>query len=363
MPREMPEWKTEARNRFLGIYKKFQDDTNKSDNKIHEETGVSLSTIRDTILNGNFNADFVIAFCRTYRDADINTDLNYIFTGVSDDAVTSLVDESGDNLDSEIKKTYTTFRHSRDCHPLKDEAFMGTFYGYCRNTQYNNIIDDFVLTIEKTPKKFMSATLSLNSHNQRNEATKKLLYGKPMHLEPNIIYIVFQSDAGDDMFIMSYNWFKLNAGKRLYCRYGALMTPCRATNRYPQMQPFIMLDKPVLAENMNYVDGFLNLTQDKIIVPARVFDSETDGLKVKNENVKAFFDKCRDVQYNNDNYYCFSEKVLLALGEANGVDYDTIGATIMTLKENSINPKAVNFPDNKTYSKFFVGLTENKVEK
>ena len=65
------------------------------------------------------------------------------------------------------------------------------------------------------------------------------------------------------------------------------------------------------------------------------------------------------MNYNKEEYYCFSEKVLLALGEANGVDYDTTAATIMTLKKNSINPKVVNFPNNKTYSKFLAALTNN----
>ena len=56
----------------------------------------------------------------------------------------------------------------------------------------------------------------------------------------------------------------------------------------------------------------------------------------------------------------FSEKVLLVMGEAHGIDYDTTAATIMTLRANSINPKVVDFPNNKTYSKFFAGLTTDK---
>lgn len=77
------------------------------------------------------------------------------------------------------------------------------------------------------------------------------------------------------------------------------------------------------------------------------------------DNVKTFFAKCKDMNYNKEEYYCFSEKVLLDLGEANGVDYDTTATTIMTLKKNSINPKVVNFPNNITYSKFFATLTNN----
>ena len=52
-----------------------------------------------------------------------------------------------------------------------------------------------------------------------------------------------------------------------------------------------------------------------------------------------------------------SEKVLLVMGEAHGIDYDTTAATILILWANSINTKVVDFPNGKTYSKFFAGRT------
>ena len=121
-----------------------------------------------------------------------------------------------------------------------------------------------------------------------------------------------------------------------------------------------MLDRPVAPENMHFVDGFLRLSQDKIIVPADKYDAQIGGVMTTDKNVKAFFDQCKDLQYSKEEYYCLSEKVLLAMGEAHSIDYDTTAATIMTLKENSINPKVVDFPNNKTYSKFFAGLTTDK---
>ena len=105
------------------------------------------------------------------------------------------------------------------------------------------------------------------------------------------------------------------------------------------------------------MDGFLRLSQDKIIVPAEKYDAQIGGVMATDKDVKAFFDQCKDLQYSKEEYYCFSEKVLLAMGEAHGIDYDTTAATFMTLKENSINPKVVEFPNNKIYSKFFAGLT------
>ena len=344
---EVIERKQKAKDNFRKAYEDLVRMTGKTNQQISHELGIPLGTINDTLSKSNktLSADLVASFCAKYR----TTDLNYIYLGEID-GPQKYVNENN----------YSIMHHSADCHPLSDESFMGTFYGYCRNTQNYNHIDNFTLTIKMTTKMNVQAELILNTCNQKLESTQKILYGTPMHLEPNIIYIIFQSEKGDDMFVLSYNYFKINSGKKLYCRYGSLMTPCRSTNRYPQLQSFLLLDKPILPENMHYIDGFLNLTQDKIIVPAHLYDSETDGLMAKDDNVKAFFTKCKDMHYNKEDYYCFSEKVLLALGEANDIDYDVTAATIMTLKKNSINPKVVDFPNNKTYSKFFASLTENK---
>lgn len=339
MSKEMPAWKEMARDKFLDLYWKFKkENKGKTDEKIAEEIGIPLSTLKYTLNNKGFSSDVAIAFCRTYHVAD----LNFLFSDVKEDSAC------------------VTFQLSTDCRPLDDEAFLGTFYGYCRNTQPDHRVEKFVLKISKNQNKDALAEFILYGQDQKSEPVKKILTGKPMHLRPNIIYIILQSERGDDMFVLSYNWFKINAGKRLYCRYGSLMTPCRSTDRYPQQQSFVMLDKPVSPGKMHFVDGFLRLSQDKIIVPADKYDAQSGGVMATDKNVKAFFDQCKDLQYSKEEYYCFSEKVLLAMGEAHGIDYDMTAATVMTLKENSINPKVVDFPNNKTYSKFFAGLTTNQ---
>lgn len=341
---KVTERKEKAKNRFITVFEDYMKASGKTIYEISKDLQIPVGTINDTLSRKNktLSADLVAAFCAEYRTVD----LNFIYLG-----------EVGKI--EEYKNNYTLLWNSSDCHPLKDETFMGTFYGYCRNTQDNSKIDHFFLAIKATTNNSVQAELILKTFDQKGEAFEKILYGTPMHLEPNIIYIIFQSIKGDDMFILSYNYFKINSGKKLYCRYGTLMTPCRATNRYPELQSFLLLDKPVLPQNLHFVDGFLNLAQDKIIVPADKYDAETDGLMANDDNVKTFFTKCKDMNYNKEEYYCFSEKVLLALGEANGVDYDTTAATVMTLKKISINPKVVNFPNNKTYSKFFAALTNN----
>ena len=335
MSKQMPAWKQAARDKFRDIYNKFKTETKKTDEKIADEIGIPLSTMKYTLNGKGFSSDFAIAFCRTYHVAD----LNFLFSDVMDDSA------------------YVAFQLSTDCRPLEDEAFLGTFYGYCRNTQAAHSIEHFVLQLSRNGRKDAEATLTLYGRNQKAESIKKVLTGKPMHLKPNIIYIVLQSENGDDMFILSYNWFQIGPGKTLYCRYGGAITPCRSTSRFTQMQSFVMLDKPVTPENMHYLDGYLRFVQDKIIVPAERYDAESGGLLATDEQVKSFFSQCRDLHYTKEPHYCFSEKVLLAMGEANGISYDTTAATIMTLRENSINPKVVDFPDNKIYSKFFAGLT------
>ena len=62
MAKELPVWKEKAKDRFMSIYNKLISDTNKTQYKVAEETGISYSTIRDTVSGDNFNADFVIAF-------------------------------------------------------------------------------------------------------------------------------------------------------------------------------------------------------------------------------------------------------------------------------------------------------------
>lgn len=292
MGKQMPEWKKNAREKFMAMYRKYKTETGKSDEKISEEIDIPLSTMKYTLSEKGFSTDFAIAFCRTYRVSD----LNFLFSDVKEESA------------------FVNFRLSADCRPLDDEAFFGTFYGYCRNTQSDHGIEEFVLKITREKRKDPLAEFTLYGHNQKSESVKKVLTGKPMHLKPNIIYIVLQSETGDDLFILSYNWFKINAGKKLYCRYGGTVTPCRSTDRYAQMQAFLMVDKPVLPENMHYVDGFLRLSQDKIIVPADRYDAASGGLMATDETVREFFGRCQDLRYGKEEYYCFSEKVLLAMG-------------------------------------------------
>ena len=348
----------EVKDEFLKAYYDYTNRYNMSDIQMAAQLGVKPSTLRDTLNadSTNFNANIVIAFCLKFKTLDIEK--LYLGDVKEPEALKQKAAQLAQ--EDQNRKNFTIIRHSYDCHELTDPAFIGTFYGYCRNTQYHNSVESFMLHIGYNTHNEMQAKLELTTHNQKKQEVKKVLYGKPMHLEPNMIYIVLQSNVGDDMFIITYNWFKLNLGKKLYCRYGSLTTPCRSTDRYPQQQSFIMLDKPVAPEHTHYVDGFLHLSQDKIIVPANKYDAEVNGLMATNEKVKEFFGPCQDLQYGKEQYYCFSEKVLLAMGDAHEIDYDTTAATIMTLKENSINPKVVDFPNNKTYSKFFAALTTDK---
>ena len=127
MGKDMPAWKQAAREKFLRIYYNFRDETKKTDEKIADEIKISISTMKYTLSGKGFSTDFAIAFCRTYHAAD----LNYLFSGTG------------------IDSSCVTFQLSRDCLPLEDEAFLGTFYGYCRNTQPEHGIEHFVLKLTR----------------------------------------------------------------------------------------------------------------------------------------------------------------------------------------------------------------------
>lgn len=346
----------ERKKRFLELYKKHIIPLNLTYDELHDKLQCPVSTIKDTCnaydVNNyktnqsikciKFNAEVVIAFCRHF-----NFDINYIYYGIESEPAKINNDQ------------YSLFKHSIDCQNLEDEAFMGTYYGYTYNTMYN-VIDNFILNIVKNPNGTCNAIFELESFrritDKKSDRIKKTLYGKPMHLKPNLVYIVFQANEGDEIYILAFRYFKINYGKRLYCRYGSLITNRRETIRYPQMQSFVFMDEPIKQENMHYVEGFLKLSNDKIIVPAKIFDDENENVDEQIKNMKKFFEACSDVKFNKEEYYCFSEKVLLALGEFKEIPYDITAATLIALKEKSINPATISYPDNNLYSKFLSSL-------
>ncbi len=304
----------------------------------YEKTG-NVKTI-------HLNAEVVIAFCHYY-----NIDINYIY-----------FDEN-----CEFKKIHknhcSLFQHSADCVELQDEAFMGDFYGYTYNTM-NNEIDNFTLHIRKVSDNTCNAELNLECFqritDKKSKKIKKTLYGKPMHLKPDLIYIVFQANEGDEIYIFAFRYFKINRGKRLYCRYGSIITNRRETARYPQMQSFVFFDSPIKHENMHYIEGFLKLSSDKIIVPAKIFENNNMGTEEQKESIETFFEYCNDndIHFHKEEYYCFSEKVLLALGESKEIPKDIMASTLITLKEKSINPSKISYPDVNPYSRFLASLSE-----
>lgn len=347
--------KVEAKKVFLECYEAVMNDCDLSDKEMAKRLGCPYTTLKQTISKNDvdadkLNADIVISFCHRYGNK-YDFDVEYIYYGETR--------EPKYNKDNQ----HTIFKHSEDCQELQDDAFMGTFYGYTYNTMHN-AIDNFILNIDKTSDDICTATLELECFrritDQKSDRIKKTLYGKPMHLKPNLVYIVFQADKGDDIYVFAFRYFKINYGKRLYCRYGSIITNKRETVRYPQMQSFVFFDSPIKQENMHYIEGFLKLSNDKILVPADIIEENTFGTQEQKERVKKFFTYCNDIQFHKEEYYCFSEKVLLALGESKEIPKDIIASTLMTLKEKSINPSTISYPDNTTYSKFLSALSETE---
>ena len=179
----------DVKDRFLEAYNKYTESHHISDTHMATLLGVKASTLRDTLnpTSTNLNTNIVLAFCLKFRTLDIEKLFVEDIKEPEDDL------EKISQLNKGTKKNFTIFRHSYDCHELTDQAFMGNYYGYCRNTQYPNSVEHFVLRIDYNTHNEMQAKIELTSYNQKKQETKKILYGKPMHLEPNIIYIVLSS--------------------------------------------------------------------------------------------------------------------------------------------------------------------------
>ena len=349
----------QRKERFCVQYNIIKNKYHLSDSQSAEILGCSISTFKDSInpKNSYCNSDLLISFCHKYGD-ELGIDINYLYYGeepknldLSKPGSATILASLGENI-----------QHPYDFAELNDPAYMGTFYGYCRNSQYDKI-DSFILDIfndddgaSKAELKMVSASLSPTGNSRKVE---KVLYGKPMLLKNTLVHIEFHSAQGNDMYTLDYKWISINSNgknKRIHCANGALLTINRGIDKYPEQQAFIIVNRPVNPKNMHFIDGYLKLAQDEIIVPAKALTNPENGLLNCNESVKEFFKNSPQINILNQEVYCFSEKMLLAAGEANNIDIFTTAKAILYLKEHSINPKKIDHPIIKEYSKFISSL-------
>ena len=295
----------------------------------------------------NLNADFVIAFCYTF-----GIDINTIYFGQR-------------NLEIEwISPTSTVFDHSADCHQLTDTHFFGKYYGYFFNSQHEGVLDSFILDINES-EAVLTLQVHVKSGVQGLSIDTREFKGKPMHLERDLVFIVFQQPKGDEFYTFAFNWFKINTDRKLYFRQGALLTQCRSETRYPQIQSFIFLDREIPEDHKDARDiiaGQLRLCND----------SSSDYIFIKKDVLKSFFNNEPEVvkkhhnvtrgleclEYYEKNHECvwFDEKSIRIDLKNSGFDSAFIEQVICKLKSHSMNPRTVVFYNNKKSADFIWSL-------
>lgn len=280
----------------------------------------------------------VIAFCNL-----AGIDINQIYYGKA------RTEEK--NIET---NSFSVFKHSSSYMPLNDEKFYGTFYGYLYNATYKSL-DSFTLNIEKKSDGVPHAVLTLRSKEKdykgRWVTTEKELTGKPMHLHPDFVYIHFQQNDGDETYTFAYKYFTINHAKRLSCRDGALITQCRMENRFPLIQSFIFFDRKIKEEHLHFIEGYLKLSENRLFIPKE----KLEALQENNETVNNLLNCCR---VGNKLCYGISARLLEEAAIEENIDYDTVAEVLCLLKEISVNPEFITFPDRKLYSKYLSSLCE-----
>lgn len=338
-----------VKDRFLAEYNRKREETGLSLIGILEEikrktgTVIPEQTAKDSVNWAKApNENFMIAFCYTF---DININELYFEPKSTDDGFNS--------------RSATVFDYSVDCHQLTDPHFFGEYYGYYFNSQHEGVLDSFILNINE-----YEAILTLKVHVSNGAQglstdTRKFI-GKPMHLERDLVFIVFQQPTGDEFYTFAFNWFKINTDRKMYFRQGALLTQCRSEIRYPQIQSFIFLDREIPENQKDARDllaGQLRLCND----------SSSDYIFLKKDVLKSFFNEPEPVKkhhnvtsgleclkYYEANHECvwFDEKSIRIDLKNSGFDSTYIERVICMLKSRSMNPRTVVFFNNKKTADF-----------
>lgn len=288
--------------------------------------------------NTTLSEKVVITFCHL-----AGIDINQIYYGKAE------IEENNRET-----STFSVFKHSSAYKPLEDEKFFGKFYGYIYNSIYKSI-DSFTLNIEKQPDGVPLATLKMYSKERDGngiwDVVERQLTGKPMHLHPDLVYIHFQEDEGDETFTFAYKYFTINHAKKLSCRDGALITQCRMQNRFPLIQSFVFFDRKIREEHLHFIEGYLKLSENKLFIP----DDALRKLRSENEAVDSLLTRC---PVGTKECTGISATLLEQAAIEENIDYDTVAEVICRLKEISVNPEIIPFRDNKMFSKYLSSLCE-----
>lgn len=233
---------------------------------------------------------------------------------------------------------------------LNDPNYTGTFHGYFYSTKTTNSnIDEFTLTISSEGKR-AKATLEIywNTLSEvGTETTKrKSLTGTPILVDPSNIYIVFRN-ARNDHIILSYSYVKYRLNK-LYFRRGAIVTMRTESLRVPLVESFVLFNKKLADEELQYIPGFLLLNDSDFHINKDDFDKLIES----NTDVKYLHD-------NLSNIYNYSTKPVITINENQilnskkvDVSKEKIVRGLLILKKYALDAKQISYPEIPEFSEF-----------
>lgn len=347
---------------FTDLIRKIMNKNGTSRKSIMEEIGYDDDTGKNLFNKGTLNARVSIAFCRFYG-FDVNDIYYYpseIYNANDENTRTKMINnyvemlmEKRSTNESPSEYDFTDIQkklRSSRSRVLDDEHFFGTFYGYCYNSAFHgDNLDSFTLKIHKDNENNVLADLELDCYSEddySNETCRKeKLSGVPIQLGENLIYIIFNDTNSNELYVFVYERFEMKDRSKLKCRRGALLSTQRGNPPHPQIQSFIFTDKKVAKENLHRVKGLLNLVQGKIYLPESTFNE----LMENNENVRMCAEKGF---FGNEtkNMRIIKEKAVFNNGQ-DEIHPQILADVLCTLREHSVNPRYITFPDNEEFGK------------
>lgn len=308
---------------------------NKLKNELNEKSGfeINYETLRNTLDYNNKSLDMfcVIAMCRYF-----NLDTAYILSA-PDNPASAIYNE---------ERQFVSERFSI----LDDPKYLGKYYGYFYSPKKTNqMIDSFSLELKKENGKTV-ARLSVDYHSIKNNGqmkiTNKVMEGTPILVKPSSIYIVLTEGSGQfNILSFSYVHYNLN---NLYFRRGAMLTHGRDATRQPLMQSFVMFDKKLSKDDMEYVPGFLLLYDTVFHIPT----SEMQELGQKHPEIAYLFEEFFYIfKANTQQYYKVNEAQILA-SVRNNIPKEDVVKALQLMKAHATDAKRIYFPEIDDFSEF-----------
>lgn len=226
--------------------------------------------------------------------------------------------------------------------PLTDPHYMHTYSVYAFKPTYGRLYHHCQLTMEKTSEDRSVAVLEVtdvySKYGKKEECTN-VFTGNPVLCKADgVVYIVFTNDLGY-MQILCFDYVQYKRAD-MYFRAGFLVLVNPAT-KTPQFQKIILSSREFEPEELPYVEGFLRIAADKIVLTAEgmeeLFEEYADQELMK-QFKKDFLPL---FQLLKQECYVLNEKEIISYSGSRLSEQDRMRA-IMLLKNKSLQPMDVN---------------------